>query len=956
MAQLIRLPSPNIAGTLPSFYTNMNGTTNLVVPFTMNSSVAVSEVAGFALRIKTTTTDTLVAIEQKEFWDSENMTVSFALSDDTVNKLVEGNFYKVQLAYYNKNVDGVPYIGYYSTASIIKYTIEPYVTIQSLDAQIVNSINNRSFIGLYQNEDISEKVYQYRFILYGIMDTATGSSTEMITDTDWCIHDSSQDSELGKSTDQFVLQETMESGRSYLIKYFIRTTNGLEMSSPMYSIVSVVNAGTILPFHINHELDYDNGRIIVTVQSNSYINPATNTKANQLNEISKIEHPEEWKFAGAYQLLRTDSNSNYNNWIVIKAFSSIDFFDTWSYIDYTVESGVSYKYGIEKISQQVVRSRRVISANPITAFFEHMFLYDGSHQLKIAFNANVTSFKEIISEAKKTTLGRKYPVIMRNGILKYKEFQINGLLSYLLDPDELFIDKSDLISSDTLKTQYAMDFPQATRKVAIMPNGTDNTDANISIERNFCLEVLSWLNNGKIKLFRSPNEGNYIVKLTNISLSPEPTTNRMLHTFQATASEVADFTFDKLIEFEIVEENLERALWYEATMTIYLHQQRESMWANKISIESFLNEMAEKDWLDGKICKSISITVPSDERHKDAIIKGEQFSWGEYSWAIGPENSYSITLEEGYEAPLKFIFTTQQQAESFAGDLTITYLKTVSTEDAATDSRKVLTWYGWSEYAEDNLYSNSYNQNMLYELSTLKRSVINQYAMEIHTLPIIEQNNISVSWWNNQENAATVQKYIYLYDKWAIYKNGSHYYRYDGNTLTEIQNYDTSIQVRDQSNPLYQIPIDITVQQAGMSLPEIDYSDSQDVFLKLSNGIYANLYYQVEEPTYAIESTPNVIQDATSHNEAYRNWCMYAYNLEQINLSEARTLGNSPVLIWKNQKFIPISQRDLTNPEYINYDFYKVRSTPYSAEIIKDYRNRYRNSLNALNTKLIENL
>ena len=95
MAQLIRLYPPNIAGTLPSFYTDSNGTTNLVVPFSMNASVSVAEVAGFALRIKTATTDTLVAIEQKEVWDSEHMTVTFPLSNDTVNKLVEGNFYKV---------------------------------------------------------------------------------------------------------------------------------------------------------------------------------------------------------------------------------------------------------------------------------------------------------------------------------------------------------------------------------------------------------------------------------------------------------------------------------------------------------------------------------------------------------------------------------------------------------------------------------------------------------------------------------------------------------------------------------------------------------------------------------------------------------------------------------------------------------------------------------------------
>jgi hypothetical protein len=73
MAGLDRLPPPNLAGTLPSFYTKADGTTSLVVPFTMNSSVSAAEVAGLAVRIKTTTTDSLIAIHYKQEWDSAGM-------------------------------------------------------------------------------------------------------------------------------------------------------------------------------------------------------------------------------------------------------------------------------------------------------------------------------------------------------------------------------------------------------------------------------------------------------------------------------------------------------------------------------------------------------------------------------------------------------------------------------------------------------------------------------------------------------------------------------------------------------------------------------------------------------------------------------------------------------------------------------------------------------------------
>jgi hypothetical protein len=58
--------------------------------------------------------------------------------------------------------------------------------------------------------------------------------------------------------------------------------------------------------------------------------------------------------------------------------------------------------------------------------------------------------------------------------------------------------------------------------------------------------VLEWLNNGKPKLFRSPTEGNYVIKLMNVSLTPFQGTNRMIHTFSATAVECAAADYESL--------------------------------------------------------------------------------------------------------------------------------------------------------------------------------------------------------------------------------------------------------------------------------------------------------------------------------------------------------------------------------------------------------------------------
>ena len=47
---MAKLYPPNIEGTIPAFYTE--GTTKIVVPFSMNKAVGKSEVYGFSLKIK----------------------------------------------------------------------------------------------------------------------------------------------------------------------------------------------------------------------------------------------------------------------------------------------------------------------------------------------------------------------------------------------------------------------------------------------------------------------------------------------------------------------------------------------------------------------------------------------------------------------------------------------------------------------------------------------------------------------------------------------------------------------------------------------------------------------------------------------------------------------------------------------------------------------------------------
>jgi hypothetical protein len=179
-----------------------------------------------------------------------------------------------------------------------------------------------------------------------------------------------------------------------------------------------------------------------------------------------------------------------------------------------------------------------------------MFLFDGEHQLKIRFNPQVTSFKTQLSETRSETIGSKYPFFFRNAKVGYKTFPISGLISMLEDDNEFFVTHKEILRENFDRERHDAELDKKTNKIT--RKDTDLESANMRSERMFKLKVLDWINNGKVKLFRSPAEGNYLVRLMDTSLAPENALGRMIHNLNTTAYECAECTHMNMVKYDIV--------------------------------------------------------------------------------------------------------------------------------------------------------------------------------------------------------------------------------------------------------------------------------------------------------------------------------------------------------------------------------------------------------------------
>lgn len=610
---MAKLYPPYIDGSLPAAYLDSEGW-HLSVTYAMNRAVALAQTTGIRLLIKTISSET---VYENTIPNSSIVDLSFSAIFDQ-NLLNVGQYYKVQLAYID--LDGL--VGYYSTVGIMKAIAKPEVSL-TLAKHSINYFNGE-FTGKYEIPesigdvtiyDLSERVYSYQFNIYD-------SKGKLYTTSGVQIHDNNTDSlhneGLRVSYDTWKPEKFGEEDSPfYTIEYKITTLNGYEGVSSRYRLQ--MQTGLVMsPSMIIYPLpDFENGCVEIVLIGE----PDESLLAEQ-------------KYTGSYSICRrVVSDYDDESWVEIHRFRLTDQ-EPSSYVfrDFTVEQGVTYKYSIQQINSYGMFTSRIIS-QPVYADFEDMFLFDGRRALRIRFNPKVASFKTTLQESKTDTIGSKYPYFFKNGNVAYKEFPISGLLSYFIDDSELFIKdaalgleperggrgpswnfgKSDNIvkqkvHEDDKEYPYVDYFGSNISYRGIEKSTKDRwellhpnfkyykeyntwvdkrkqdaearvrtrnfTGYNLFAERKFKLSVLDWLNNGELKLFKSPAEGNYVVRLMNNSLSPQDALGRMIHTFTSTAYEAADNSMASLLTSGIIsiDENATLPIPEYQWETIWLHE------------------------------------------------------------------------------------------------------------------------------------------------------------------------------------------------------------------------------------------------------------------------------------------------------------------------------------------------------------------------------------------------
>ena len=470
---------------------------------------------------------------QTEENDSQNKMERTVILPDLAsgNVFNAGQFYKVQIRFTGSGVKSLPrqyeqiapswynenlaYFSEWSQVVLIKGISEPKILLNDFSQNMDESfftLQDIYVIGTVDfNLEDNQYLKKYRVRIYDSNNKLLDDSKQIFT------NNYNHSNEINYKIKYNLKNDNEE---QYILKIYLQTNNLYEKEESYPFKVDLVQYTTLNPaIKIEATADNKGGKIkIHTYSKEKTLHLSTN-----------------------YIIRRSSSKDNFEYWEDMYTFlspygSMLDF--TWE--DITVESGVWYKYSLQQRNIQGFRSN-FLETSLVMVVFDEIFLIDSQQQLKVKFDPQVNNYSHVVSESLTQTIGSKYPFIRRNGNTDYRTFTLTGTISHFMDARENKMKASQLDLYQNSLDKYR-EYNAA--------HGIN--DFNNSVyERDFRQKVIEFLYRNNVKLYKSTTQGNILVKLMNISFTPNNTLSRHIYSFSCTAQEIDEFNIQNCNKYGI---------------------------------------------------------------------------------------------------------------------------------------------------------------------------------------------------------------------------------------------------------------------------------------------------------------------------------------------------------------------------------------------------------------------
>lgn len=421
--------------------------------------------------------------------------------------------------------NNLSYFSEWSTVCLLKGIFEPKFIFSNSNlnslvsgeiSKIIDISENIPVIGTFSfGSNETDYLKSYRITLLN------SDSSIIYEDSGWLFTDS-----FNPNSVNYLTKYITEANVVYTLKIEYRTNNLYE-NILIYKFERSARELLTLDANVQAYIDRDEDQIVIRVDIK----------------------PTQKDFSGYLIIKRASSEDNFKQWENIHKVLMKDLKSMSGYLwgDFTVQSGKWYKYAIQWIQDtnfsKIQYSQNIILEEPVSLVLEEICIVGNNTQIKVKYDSKISSFNYKTVQSITETIGSQYPFIRKNGNINYKTFNISGLITRHMDENEFFADATKVYGNSDM-IEYYEQYNQENR----INSYNDHT-----YEYLFREKVLEFFNDGNIKLFRSPSEGNLLISLSNISITPNETLGRLVYNFSATATEIGKATIENYIKYDIID-------------------------------------------------------------------------------------------------------------------------------------------------------------------------------------------------------------------------------------------------------------------------------------------------------------------------------------------------------------------------------------------------------------------
>lgn len=412
------------------------------------------------------------------------------LNITTLQKQEINTFYKIQVRFSTKNKNEIKDendFTEWSSICLIKKIQQPKLniklgkfllanhsktTLPALALNIIGSLSSQNeILSKYQITVKLEQKYEYTYKLNENSDGKIEQKIDYktILTTDWLAPTSKN------FFNHIFSKRIFEPNKTYKLYINYKTESGYTTKNNYcYTIEIEKEILDNISFYFQTVPDSESGSIKLRIfgEQNLHQNFI-------IQRSSSSDNFEDWKNIAIIQF-QGDKLDGTIQTVIIKNIQQLDLntiddnmqdniqLSMYQWSDFTVKSGVFYKYAIAPLYKNV-DSITYLNTNhenqnfligkfrqnqqSYTCVFDDIFLTgENGKNLKIKYNPTISNFKYNIQDSIQTTLGSKYPFITRNGTQKYRSFQIGGLITLFMDINDRWPVPSYFLDSKTKKS------------------------------------------------------------------------------------------------------------------------------------------------------------------------------------------------------------------------------------------------------------------------------------------------------------------------------------------------------------------------------------------------------------------------------------------------------------------------------------------------------------------------